>query len=122
MAARVDQDSLEPGATLTVRAVLTEYGAPFLGKARVQAELIRPNGFESSIELAAVPGETGAFAAAVAATMSGIYRFRIVASGRTVHDMPFTREQLRTAAVWHGGGRPEPGGGSGGGQTDWCNA
>jgi hypothetical protein len=113
MSARVDQDSLEPGATLSVRAVLTEYGAPFLGSAHVQAQLTRPDDTVTFISLPAVAGETGAYATTVPATMSGIYRFRILASGRTVHDQHFTREQLRTGAVWRGGDQPGGGDGSG---------
>ena len=106
MDAHVDQDSLEPGSIVTVRSVLTEYGAPFLGSAAVQSELTRPDGSVTFIGLPAVPDEVGAFETTVLASMSGIYRFRIVATGQTVHDQPFTREQLRTAAVWRGGDLP----------------
>jgi len=119
MAAAVHQSSLEPGATLTARALLTEYGAPFKGQASVAAELIRPDGYQSLLNLHPVSGEPGAFQASRTAAQSGIYRFRILASGRTSREQRFTREAIRTAAVWHGGDRPTTGGGTPDG-PDWC--
>jgi hypothetical protein len=121
MAAAVHQNSHQPGATLTPRAVLTEYGAPFKGHAVVRAELTRPDMTQSLILLHAVADEPGAFQASRIAGQSGIYRFRFLASGRNSREQPFTREATRTAAVWHGG--DNPGGGkndSGDGRPDWC--
>jgi hypothetical protein len=111
MAAAVHQNSYQPGALLTVRVALTEYGAPFKGYATVQALLTRPDSTEATLELSAVPGEQGMFETSLTAVQSGIYRFAIKAAGRTVHDQPFTREATRTAAVWHGGDNPDTGGG-----------
>ena len=42
------------------------------------------------------------------ATMSGVYRFRVRASGLTLRQMPFTREQIVTGAVWRGGDKALP--------------
>jgi hypothetical protein len=128
MAAFVHQSSLEPGATMTVRAVLTEYGVPFGGHAVVYAELRRPDGSDALVPLHAVGDEPGTFQASRVAGQSGIYRFRILASGRTTRGQRFTREALRTAAVWHGGSQPQPPGGTGpggdghpgDGRSDWC--
>ena len=127
MAAAVNQSSFEPGATLSVEALLTEYGAPFGGYANARVELIRPNGSTSNIALAA-QGEPGAFSTDVIAASSGIYRFRIMAAGRTKSEAPFTREQIRTAVVWHRGDQSGTGGDGGGGDSggkggrgvDWC--
>lgn len=121
MGADVLQNSYEPGATLKVQARLTEYGAPFLGGATVRAELVRPDG--STVDLALNPngGEPGLFTRAVAADMTGVYRFRIIASGRTSDELPFTREQIRTGVIWHGGDTPDPRPGSDGGGVDWCD-
>jgi hypothetical protein len=119
MATAVHQSSMEPGATLTARALLTEYGAPFKGQANVAAELVRPDGQESLINLIPVAGEPGAFQATRTATQSGVYRFRVLARGRTGRDQRFTREAIRTAAVWHGGDRP-PAGNGGKDGPDWC--
>lgn len=120
MAAAVHQSSMEPGATLTIRALLTEYGAPFKGQANVAVELIRPDGQESLINLVPVMGEPGAFQATRTATQSGVYRFRFLAKGRTSREQRFTREALRTAAVWHGGDRPPADSGGGKDGPDWC--
>lgn len=121
MAAAVHQNSLEPGATLTVRALLTEYGAPFKGSANVVAELVRPDGQQLLVNLGPVAGEAGAFQATRTASQSGIYRFRIIADGRTSREQRFTREALRTAAVWHGGDQPPSDGPGGTGDgPDWC--
>jgi hypothetical protein len=120
MAAAVHQSSMEPGATLTIRALLTEYGAPFKGQANVAVELIRPDGQESLVNLVPATGEPGAFQATRTATQSGVYRFRFLAKGRTSREQRFTREALRTAAVWHGGDRPPSETGSGTDGPDWC--
>jgi hypothetical protein len=42
---------------------------------------------------------------------------RITAEGRSLRGAPFTREALRTAAVWAGGDRPPPNATD----EDWCN-
>jgi hypothetical protein len=121
MAVDVHQSSHEPGATLTLVATLTEYGAPFLGSATVHVDMLRPDGSTSLIALHAVGGEPGRFEAHRNAVQAGIYGCHFLASGRTTRDQHFTREAIRTAAVWHGGDNPGtgtfPGGsGPGGGQ------
>lgn len=128
MAASVSQSGRAPGATLHVRAVLTEYGAPFQGSANVVAWTERPDGFQFVLHLLPVPGEPGAFAASTIAVTPGITHFRIVATGRMRNEQKFTREALRTGAVWHGGDLPNggqpgvgwPGDGGAGGDVDWC--
>ncbi len=119
MAAAVHQNSHEPGATLTLVASLTEYGAPFLGSATVQVDMTRPDGSQVLVALHAVNGEPGRFEAHRTAAQAGIYSCHFLASGRTTREQPFTREALRTAAVWHGGDNPGtgtfPGGGGPGG-------
>jgi hypothetical protein len=123
MAAAVHQSSRQPGAALTLRAVITEYGAPFKGHAVVQAELLRPDMTPSLVVLHEVAGEPGAFQATRIAAQSGIYRFRFIASGRNSREQPFTREALRTAAVWRGGDFPGGGpkdSGADNRRPDWC--
>ncbi len=119
MEVNLHQNSLQPGAQVIVNAKLTEYGEVFQGYANVRAELIRPDGAKLELNMPAVDDEPGMYSVSLVANMSGIYRFRIIASGRTSDEIPFTREQLRTASVWQGGdnpSRPEdkpPG-------IDWC--
>ncbi|MBW4491681.1 MAG: tyrosinase family protein [Oscillatoria princeps RMCB-10] len=106
MRASLSQNSHEPGATLTLRVALTEYGLPVENRATVQAELERPDKTTATLTLAEV--EPGVFETATLASMSGIYSFRVLATGRTLRSRTFTREQLLTGAVWKGGDAPLP--------------
>ena len=103
------QDSMEPGATLTIRAVLTEYGLPVERRASVQATLERPDGTRTLLLLSEI--EAGVFETTTAATLAGIYRIQLRATGLTLRGNPFTREQSLTAAVWRGGNGTPPSGG-----------
>lgn len=103
--AHVGQTSFEPGATLNLRALLSESGLPISG-AHASVELQRPDGSLALVQLAA--SDPGMYEAAVPAGAAGIYQLRFLADGATLRGRPFTREQLRTAAVWRGGDRPPP--------------
>ena len=111
--ADVDQDSREPGATVRLRAELTQSGLPVEGDPFVWAELTRPDGAASTLSLAA--GDPGEFAAMFTADRPGVYTARVRARGRTRIGRPFTREQTLTAAVWRGGDVVVDPAGSGGG-------
>jgi IgA peptidase M64/VWA domain-containing protein len=106
MQARLAQSGYEPGATLTLRAVLTEYGLPVAGRANVHSDLLRPDGTTAVLSLAEV--EPGVFEAATDALLSGIYRFDVAGSGSTLRGRPFTRRQTVTGAVWRGGDGDPP--------------
>jgi hypothetical protein len=106
MRANLSQDSLEPGANLTLRATLTEYGLPVEGRARVWFDLEYPDG--STISLTLPELNAGVFETSIAATVSGVYRFRVFAEGHTLRARPFTRERLVTGSVWRGGDNPPP--------------
>jgi hypothetical protein len=106
MDATLEQSGHEPGATMTLHAVLSEYGVPVDRRATVHAEVSRPDGSTAiapMIEVAA-----GVFEATITAMLSGLYRFRIVATGTSMRGLPFTREQLLTGAVFQGGDHPDP--------------
>lgn len=107
MAANIHQNSMQPGAQITVNAQLSEYGGAFRGYANVRVEVIRPDNVKLELDMPEVDTETAMFSTEINANMVGIYRFRILASGRTSDEIPFTREQLRTAALWHGGDNPQ---------------
>jgi hypothetical protein len=112
MSARLTQTSFEPGATLSVGVVLTEFGQPVEGRARVEADVVRPDAVASTLHLA--EQEPGVFAAVIPTGPEGVYRARVRAGGRTLGGSPFTREQLLSAAVVLGGDRlppPSPEGG-----------
>jgi hypothetical protein len=106
MNAAVSQNSLQPGATLTLRASLSEYGIPVDHRAIVWAELTRPDGSQSTLALMEI--EPGIFETTTLAGMQGVYRFRAVASGTTLRGVPFTREQLLSGATVIGGDNPPP--------------
>jgi hypothetical protein len=116
MKARVIQTSYEPGATLIVRAILTEYAVPVAGRASCSAELLRPDNSAANVTMTEI--EPGVFEGAVVAVTLGVYRFRIVASGLTLRGRRFTREQTLTGAVWRGGDVPPPPPGGRGGESD----
>jgi hypothetical protein len=107
--AQMLQSSNEPGATLTVRAVLTEYGLPIPGsRVTVKAEFERPDSTSGVLALSEADAGSGVFTASTPALLSGVYPFRILVEGTTMRGRKFTREQLLTGAVWKGGDTPPP--------------
>ncbi|HEY0462635.1 MAG TPA: S8 family serine peptidase, partial [Polyangiaceae bacterium] len=106
--ANLAQSSYEPGATLTLRGILTEYGIPIgAARANVRAELTRPDGTKSVVALSET-ADAGTYEAALTATLAGIYQFRMLANGSTLRGRLFTREHLLTGATWKGGDTPPP--------------
>lgn len=120
MRATLAQTSYVPGATVTLRAVLTEYGVAVLPGGTCVAEVERPDGSTGSVSFA--ERAAGEFEASLVAAFDGVYTFRIIAEGWTRRGRHFTREQMRTAAVWVGGDRepPDPNRGSDDSREDLC--
>ena len=108
MRANLYQTSYEPGAELTVRATITEYGAPLTGRAFVHARVERPDNTKTIMKLD--EKEPGVFEASLNAVVPGIYKFFVNATGKTLKGATFTREQYLTGAVWKGGDSPLPSG------------
>jgi len=106
MRAAVAQSSLEPGASVGIRATLTEYGVPLAAGATVEAEIARPDDTVSVVALS--ESEAGGFEASFPAPLPGVYRIHVRAFGGTSRGQPFTREQLLSAAIVRGGDRPPP--------------
>jgi hypothetical protein len=107
--ARLLQSSNEPGATMPLHGVLTEYGLPIpSARASVRAEVEDPAGTASLINLTETGPGTGVYTAAISAIMPGVYSYRLLADGKTMRGRPFTREHLLTGAVWQGGDNPPP--------------
>jgi hypothetical protein len=106
MKASLDQTSNEPGATLILRAALTEYGVPVAARATCRADLVRPDNTATTLMMS--EAEPGVFEMATTALVAGIYRFKIIGEGRTLRGRPFSREQTLTGAVWRGGDNPPP--------------
>ena len=106
MRSHLAQSSMEPGAALTLRAVLTEYGLPMDHRGHVRADLTRPDGSTAVLSLSEV--EPGIHETTTTAVQAGIYTFLVKAQGSTLRGRPFTREQVVTGAVWKGGDDPDP--------------
>lgn len=106
MRSSLSQNSQKPGATLTLRAVLSEYGLPVEARATLRAEMERPDKSTTTLTLAEV--EPGVFETITVAAMPGIYHFRTIGTGATLQGNPFTREQILTGAVWKEGDNPLP--------------
>jgi hypothetical protein len=110
MRASLAQDSNEPGARVTIRAVLTEYGLPVAHRAHCRTELGRPDGTHATLAMSEV--EPGVFEATFVAAQSGVYGARVIAAGHTMRGRAFTREQTLTGSVWKGGDAPPPSSGN----------
>ena len=112
MAATLTQTGFAPGATIGLRAVLTEYGTPVDHRARVTARVTDPTGLVDTLTL--TEGAPGVFSASLHGAIAGTWEVRFHADGTTLRRRPFTREAVRTAALWHGGDREPPSSGPGG--------
>ena len=106
MKAILSQTSNEPGGTITVRTTLTEYGIPVASRAWCHSQLTRPDDTLTDITLQEI--EPGIFESSIVANTAGVYRFRVLAEGKTLRGSHFTREQTLTGSVWNGGNRPPP--------------
>jgi hypothetical protein len=91
------QSGYEPGSGMQLVASLREYDVPVERRARVWAEIRRPNGSFFDVALVEVAG--GQFTAAFATPVAGLYRARVRARGETFAGAPFTREQTVSAVV-----------------------
>ena len=103
MRASLAQTSNEPGATVFVRAALTEYAQPITSPITVRAEIKQPDNTTSVIMLLR---QDEAYESSFVATQAGVYHVRIMAAGTSRRGRPFMRETTRTAAVWQGGDQP----------------
>lgn len=104
--ASLSQNSREPGATLTLRARLTEYDLPVENRATVQADVTRPDTTTTTLTVDEI--DPGVFETSFSALQSGVYRCTIRGEGRTLRGRRFTREQLVTGSVWNRGDHPTP--------------
>lgn len=103
MRASLAQNSNEPGATVFIRASLTEYAQPMVAPVSVRAEIKYPDDTTSVLLLSR---QNYAYEASFTAVQAGVYYVRIIARGTSRRGRLFTRETTRTAAVWQGGDLP----------------
>ncbi|MEL7427071.1 MAG: S8 family serine peptidase [Bacteroidota bacterium] len=111
---RVDltQTGFEPGDTIKLSVLLTQYGIPLTKDASVYTILKMPNGVEKTLHFQ--KSGAGTYQLDLSTEYSGVYQFRVIANGTSFRGRNFTREQVRTGAVWQGGNQPVPGSGRGG--------
>ena len=104
LTAHTEQNSFEPGASVTLHAYLAQSGIPLANQAQVWADITQPDNLATTAPMQ----ETGdgSFMGQFVAARPGVYRIRIRARGTTMTGEPFTREKTLTAAVWRGGDRP----------------
>ena len=95
------QTSFEPGAIISLDAALKEYDQPVAKRAKVIAEVTKPDNSTSVITLNET--DLGVFETEYKTKTSGNYTFRIIASGTTMQGNGFTREKTVTAGVFFGG-------------------
>ena len=103
--ARAVQTHYEPGAAVELIATLREYDVPVEGRARVWAEIARPDGSPWILPLAEEPD--GRHTTNFGVNQPGVYRVRVRARGETFNGTPFTREQSLTAVAVVGGDRSD---------------
>lgn len=101
MKASASQSGYEPGATVTLNAVLSESGIPVSEGTFVRADITRPD--SSQFQVVFDEMQPGQFAGTFITTISGVYQCRVRANGQTRVGYPFQREQTLTPAVWRGG-------------------
>jgi Common central domain of tyrosinase len=101
MTVDITQASRRPGTSATVRATLTQAGIPLGFRASAWGEVTAPNGQRTRIALA--PEGEGRYVGSVATWSAGVYRLLVRAAGTTFGGTRFTREALRTIAVWSRG-------------------
>lgn len=106
LSADLTQDSFEPGATLLLHARLTEYGVPVDGRASITAVVTDPGGGVQHVPLSEVA--PGVFEEKIGAHLDGVWTVLYQADGKTLRGSRFTREAVRTAALWKGGDSEQP--------------
>jgi hypothetical protein len=114
----VAQPSRVPGSQAVLTATLTESGIPLGHSAQVDALVTAPDGTPSTLGFTEI--DDGVYRAAAATPTPGVYSVLVRAWGTSLRGEPFTRQELRTLAVWSRGDDrvtpPVPGAG-----VDWCD-
>jgi hypothetical protein len=101
--ASLRQSGYEPGSSVYLNAALAESGVPMSREASVWAEVVRPDGTQTSVQLEPDSREDGTYVCRVRTSIPGVYQLRIRATGQSAAGHPFHREKSLTSQVWHGG-------------------
>jgi len=98
--ARLQQDSLKPGAAVVLTALLNEYDVPLTADAAVWAEITNPD--SSSFNLKLERAMAGVYSGTFNTSSAGVYSCRVRAEGYSSSKNKFTREKTLTAGVYYG--------------------
>lgn len=99
------QGSRLPGTSAVLTATLTDSGIP-VSSAGINAVVTGPGGGQAVLPLTAA--EPGVFALPIPTSDPGVYRVLVRAAGADLRGTAFTREELRTFAVWARGDEAPP--------------
>lgn len=116
MSVGLSQSSRLPGTPGHLEVTLTDSGVPLVTSAAVRADVTVPTGNMYTVTLSEV--EPGVYRGDVGTSAAGVYRVLVRAAGADLRGIRFTREELRTLAVWARGNDapvavdPVPDGGS----------
>lgn len=102
----ISQTSRRPGAPGQVRATLTDSGIPLDHSTVVVARTTEPDGSRRIIPMHRT--EPGTYTATIRTAQPGVYQVLVSAVGSDLRGTPFTREELRTLAVWSRGDDAPP--------------
>jgi hypothetical protein len=97
MRCRAQATSIRPGATVTLRSVVTRRGLPFDKHVSVEAT-VSTHDQDTKVTLARTA--PGVFEGTFTATQSGVYACLVRATGLIENGQRFTREQTVTAHTW----------------------
>ena len=97
MQARLVQKGISLGDGMHLQVSVTEIGLPIAGRAEVVAELLGPKGPELVKLSETGPGR---FTATVPGDAHGLYRYRVLARGKTRRGERFTRERWLTGSIY----------------------
>src|SRR6266851_2551286 len=100
------QESLKPGAAVTLFASLGEYEVPLQTDAVVWAQVTTPD--QSTFDLKLHKTDAATYSALFKTSMPGVYSCRVRAEGFTGKGTAFTREKTVTAGVYYGDYNPLP--------------
>lgn len=92
------QETVQVGSEAFIEANLIEYSQPVENRASVVAEITQPDKSTFTIELKEV--SKGSFHGSFKMFKQGVYRCRLLATGKTFHGHRFSREHLLTTATW----------------------
>jgi hypothetical protein len=94
------QESLKPGAAVSLFASLTEYDVPLSNSAVVWAQITNPD--QSTFDLKFQKIDAATYSASFNTSLSGVYLCRLRAEGFTSKGTAFTREKTLSAGVYYG--------------------